>query len=401
MTSSHESYDVIVLGAGIAGLLIGAELSKQARVLVLEKESAVPRSKYWLTSAESLEVNPELRPCLDRICPSMDLIAHDLTLHRCAGAFPLWNTGKLVDRLARRICERGELRLGAKFHSYRHVANGVEVFAGPATVHGRLVIDCMGHASPIVAAKSLLEVKGYYLLLNAVVPLAREFPEIALYNLALASRPSFFEAFYTSDGHAHVAIIAPSRTPVFTRPLRDDLLFALNQSSYAENFVVDEKRLSLSRGVVPVGRMRTRALDRVVFFGEAGQTNPASSSTTLTRILLCHKGFASALAALLEADRLTARDLGGIGAKSMPAFSREFQLHLFDDILRWTSDGWRELVREMSVMPPQMLVDAIFADLRLRDVLTVPVLSAMFRNRCGHFFRNGVKACLTRAARRG
>lgn len=44
-----DSYDVIIIGAGPAGLLLSKELSKKYSVLVLEKNKVGDTNKNWLT----------------------------------------------------------------------------------------------------------------------------------------------------------------------------------------------------------------------------------------------------------------------------------------------------------------------------------------------------------------
>ena len=44
-----KSYDVIIIGAGLAGLSLGSELSKKHNVLVIEKGQIKKEHKTWTT----------------------------------------------------------------------------------------------------------------------------------------------------------------------------------------------------------------------------------------------------------------------------------------------------------------------------------------------------------------
>ena len=47
------NYDVIIIGAGLAGLSLGSELSKKHNVLIIEKDQIKKEHKTW-TSEEAI-----------------------------------------------------------------------------------------------------------------------------------------------------------------------------------------------------------------------------------------------------------------------------------------------------------------------------------------------------------
>ena len=44
-----KNYDVIIIGAGLAGLSLGSELSKKHNILVIEKSQIKKEHKTWTT----------------------------------------------------------------------------------------------------------------------------------------------------------------------------------------------------------------------------------------------------------------------------------------------------------------------------------------------------------------
>ena len=44
-----DNYDAIIIGAGIAGLSLGSELSKKHKVLIIEKNQIKKEHKTWTT----------------------------------------------------------------------------------------------------------------------------------------------------------------------------------------------------------------------------------------------------------------------------------------------------------------------------------------------------------------
>jgi len=131
-----------------------------------------------------------------------------------------------------------------------------------------------------VGAKNVATISGYYILHGCEVEVSRNVRPIALDNVVVNRNPAFFELFPTSKATAHAAIILPSRTYKPERSLQKEFFFILNRSHYAEQIRGEIVRGKKSYfGIVPVGRLHRPALDRIVFFGEAGQANPAASAT--------------------------------------------------------------------------------------------------------------------------
>src|SRR5207248_3197481 len=149
-------------------------------------------------------------------------------------------------------------------------------------------------------------------------------------------------------GTAHAAIILPSRKYKPDRSIKAELLFILRKSHYAEQVIWEpsEPRKNYF-GIVPVGHLHTPALDRIAFFGEAGQSNPAATATALTRMLLVYQDLAESIALCVKQDTLSRRDLTRSMPGSMTGMNRAFQEILFDSLLTFNSDDWRSLVHEM------------------------------------------------------
>ena len=145
--------DVLIAGGGIAGLLLASELSKEADVLLIERRSELPRNKYWLTNSGCLEGNEHLRLCIDAIYPSMDFIGYEGTTMSLDGEFPMWNTDALIDHLWNQAAEAGcHFHFGTNLFSMRYGDDYLEVNASRERIRCKLMVDCMGADSPLVAA---------------------------------------------------------------------------------------------------------------------------------------------------------------------------------------------------------------------------------------------------------
>jgi hypothetical protein len=166
----------------------------------------------------------------------------------------------------------------------------------------------------------------------------------------------------------------PSREHAPDRSLAAELAFILRDSHYAEHFRLDDPSAKQSYfGIIPVGRLLRPALDRMVFFGEAGQSNPATSATGLTRMLHTYRPLATAIGECLGSDRLERKDLVRTMPMTMTRMNRRFQESIFERLLSFNSDDFRRLVQDLNAYPSASVHAMIFADFGFRARQTAPL----------------------------
>jgi Lycopene cyclase protein len=345
-----DSCDVVVLGAGVSGLLIAGELAKRHSVVVLEKAERASITKYWLTDRGAVDANQWLASAIDTTYDEMAFTAYDGTSYAAHGDYVLWNSDQLLDLLGRSLASNAaSVVYGQQFYSLRSSQDNVTVHANAGAIRCRLLIDCMGHESPIIYAKNVISVAGFYLLYGATFPCTRRPPPVALHNVMLSNHPGYLEVFPTADGRVHMVLIVPTSTLRPVGDLRKDFEFIVAKSPYAEfiDSPASKERRFLG-GIVPVGKMRRLALDGVFFFGEAGQVNPAASATALTRMLYSYRDTAAHLSHCLSVGNLSARALAAQSRPAVGRFNQRLQRMLFRSILRWSSDDFRRVVEELT-----------------------------------------------------
>jgi len=358
------STDVVVAGGGVSGLLIASALGSESSVILLEQGETLPKNKYWLTDEKAVSTNPHLQTCIDRRYDYLDFVAYDGLKARIKGRYCLWDTDKLVDFLAQRATAAGaQILTGHRLYSFKHERDGILVHASSESIKCRLLIDCMGFGSPIVGAKDVATINGYYILHGCEVSTTAGVDPIGLDNVVIGRQPAFFELFPTSKGTAHAAIILPSRQHKPDRSIKAELSFILNKSHYRNQIRLEPSRAQRSYfGIVPVGRLKEPAQDRIVFFGEAGQTNPATSATGLSRMLHTYQELAQSLKACLRQDSLQRKQLLSAMPRYMTRMNRIFQETLFESLLRFDSDDFRRLVKDLRKYPDDVINDLIFGD---------------------------------------
>jgi len=391
---SMLSTDVVVAGGGVAGLLIASALSTKLSVVLLEQNDSLPRNKYWLTDALAAAEDADFSACVDQHYNLLDFVACDGLTATVKGSYCLWDTEKLVGLLSERLRKNGvRLLTGHQLYAFRHEKNHISVRANTQTIQAKLLVDCMGFGSPIVGAKNVAKITGYYILHGREVSIRGGIRPIALDNVIVNRNPTFFELFPTSKGTAHAAIILPSRRYKTDRSLPKELSFILTKSHYAEQ--IHDAALNGHKsyfGIVPVGRLHKPALDRIVFFGEAGQANPAASATGLTRMLRTYRELASGIEQCIRADQLNQRDLLRAIPSYMTRMNRIFQESLFESLLAFDSDRFRRLVQELSDYPDETVNELLFAEFNFRSPNAVRLALDAVRRPQGIIGRNVIKS---------
>jgi flavin-dependent dehydrogenase len=366
--------DVVVAGGGVSGLLIASALAPHCSLILLEQAASLPRNKYWLTDELAVEKNPSLEPCVDRRYRFMDFVAYDGLRTRVQGKYCLWDTNKLVNYLAGQVTSLGgRVMTGHRLYSISPQTKAIDVRANSELIRARLLIDCMGFGSPLVGAKNLSVIAGYYILYGQEVGLTQDTEPIALDNVIIDRRPAFFELFPTSKNTAHAGIILPARNHRPDRPLKSELNFILQKSHYRDLVKWDPKETRDGGyfGIIPVGSMRHPALDRILFFGEAGQANPAASATGFSRMLHTYRELAQSLIACILNDNLQRRQLLRAIPQYMSTMNRVFQESLFHSLLSYDSDDFRRLVEDLSKYPSPVVNDLIFGSFRFGPIETL------------------------------
>src|SRR4029077_7529824 len=224
----------------------------------------------------------------------------------------------------------------------------------------RLLIDCMGYSSPIVNAANAVNILGYQHLYGRVMNLTKPISPIAADNVIVSGRPSFLEVFPKSDGTANVVLIAPAQGIGSLANLKSDFNFIVRNTHYSDVLSPGYVGEAL-HGIVPIGKVRNRALERILFYGEAGQVHPAASCTCLNKLLLGYKKTASILKQRIDSGRLSANDLKDVVPRAS-GFAQAFHRNLFKQLSQLTSHQAVSFVELAQCLDQKSVDDLIFGE---------------------------------------
>jgi len=249
----------------------------------------------------------------------------------------------------------------------------------------------MGYTSPIASSKNLLRIKGFYHLNGYEVRLKKEIAPIGLQNMFLSSSPNYLEIFPHKDKLASIVLITPLKN-YNNMIITNELEFIINSSPYKHYF---ERSIpnQMYRGLVPIGILKKNLYGRILFFGEAGQMNPASSSTTLTKLLKIFKQYSNDISEWIRTDNSDTKTLTFLPA--INRFNQIFQINLFDEILDFNSDRFLNLIQEMQNFDDSLINDMIFGELDFSDLVKRRSLLTFFSNKTNILRKSLLKTLLS------
>lgn len=365
--SENNNFEVIIGGGGVSGLLLASELSKYYKVLVIESKDRLQTNKFWVTLKTCLDSNPHLNEAKDFHFKQMEFSDSSRNTHKLDGDYLLWDTHKLLNILEEIIIKNGSaVSFSQRFSGYKLSKDSIEIYANHFSYRAKLFIDCMGYNSPLIFSKDVIRLKGYYLLYGAKLKLKDNITPVCLSNVILHKNPKYFELFPTSHGEAYAVLISPTNKITTYKELAEDFTYLVTKSIYSKS-VEAESIKSKIFGTVPVGLINKKALNRIFFFGESAQSNPAATGACLTRLLLKYKNVTDFLVEKIKNDDLNEHSLSASPAV-LDDFNRKLQLNVFEDILSSNSDRYSKFINTISNLDNELVNRFIFGELSSSEI---------------------------------
>jgi flavin-dependent dehydrogenase len=371
--------DIVILGGGISGLLLAAELSKSNRVIVIEKNAKKEQqNKYWVTPSGISA--PPLGHFIDRQYRYMDFISYDGAHRRVFGDFTLWNGDDVTSHLYTVAKSNGCVFLfNHHFFAFRRVRGRVVVLCEDKEIECALIVDCMGWQSPFALAFSLAKLRGYYFVVGMEVEMVEELEPTCLHNIKLSEDARYIEVFPRSNGCAFISLISPLANLNMRSEISREFHFILAHTPYKSKIRTLPETRSLF-GIVPVGAIKKQAIDNVYLFGEAGYTHPAATGACLTPLLKALPAVSANLTRCVAENTLREVELSSISG-GLTALNKKFQLNLYNEVLSWSSTNFSDVIKKLDDVDDEMITRVLFGDIDIASALTARNILSLVKNR--------------------
>jgi flavin-dependent dehydrogenase len=372
------NYDVIIIGAGPAGLYFAKELGKEFKVLVVEKKKNICHNKFWVSWKENVLRN-NISDCVRYIAPKGHFRYHKNPDIKFTDAF-CWiiNPQKVMSKWLKEMPKKVSFLFKTEFIGYKIKGEKVRVITNKKSFDSKLLIDASGFESKIARKKRNIierlicsnyaaEVEGLNLGKEAIV----------LGILYHRHPPVFYEYFPLKKNRAILEICVYSQKAIETQVLKKDFAlhlkrlqrFNLWNAKKKDNKIVRVKPLKYLGGYLPLNKIKSRAFDRVLLVGDAGSWPPRLSGGGFNAILSHGRAGADKLVKLIKFDQLDKESLNGvIEISALEKKNREIQDILAYFICRASACQLKRLFKVLQNLPGGIVSNFIRLEMTDRQI---------------------------------
>ena len=371
-----EIFDIVIAGGGPAGMSAAAELSKDFKVLVIEKKKPGTTQSTWYSYADRAK-KYELE---DAVAVRTNYIKFTAptTEHFMKDNCVIFDHNKVLEIWMERAKSKGAVIRQEAFVDYEKNENGVKVNTNLGAYQADLLIDSMGINSPIVQKNKLIKRKDAWVIYGAKMTGVEFENPFQLEYLPL-----------NDEENTYIGIHPHSETETNIYAFKGQKNTIGNPDELKEKFdkVIAEiqpnaKRLQTLRGTIVSGTLKKYALDNVIFFGSSGMLNPDGCGMGFNQILMKHQIFAQGIKEVMNTKALDQKSLQKVANSLKDQETINFQkiigafsLYFIRSAGKW--DGgvkWLNAMGEDSKywMRNEMTMDWIkSANLRLNRVIPI------------------------------
>ena len=304
-----EQFDVIIAGAGPAGLTAAVELGSEFKVLLLEKQKPGTTNATWYSYADRAKeygLDEAVAVRTDYIKFTSPTETH-LMRDDCV----IFDHHKVLEIWLERARKNGVDIRQEEFLDYKNAPEGVEIQTNKGNYFAPLLIDAMGIQSKIVQKNDLIKRKDAWVIYGA-----------RMKNVEFEN-PTQLEYYpLNDDANTYVGIHPISDTET------NFYLFKGEKNTLGEPEELKEKfeevlkktqpnaeKLETLAGTIVSGSLKKYALDHVIFFGSSGMLNPDGCGMGFNEILKKHRIFAEAISKVMRSHRLNQKSLEKVAEK--------------------------------------------------------------------------------------
>ncbi len=363
--------EILIIGAGPAGLLAASYLAERHRVALIERGILGKTTKYWVTTERRLR-NHGLKHCQLNRASSIVVGTYLGGQVRAQGDLAVVNDELLLQELVER-CRHRNVLLSEKCSllNLAWTQDRVRAQTTQEDFNARLVVDATGASSPIAITFRLHRLDGFFTVFGAHLrPIKLHSQDVVLaYANVLGDPPPILEVIPTGEGSAYCSVFTYSKRLTVPSALestfRDQCLNnPFFQATQETEFIKGKA------GVIQIGRRRRRQLPGVISLGEAGLIQPPLLGTAFNEIL----EYSKCICAHISRTLAQSSGLPERADFRYPVLKRtqdRLQLVLARLLLRGNVEAFDWLVRFMGELPQELVFKLCSNELRWKELVSI------------------------------
>ena len=269
-------YDIIIAGAGPAGLMLASDLSKDFDVLVLEKGKAGTTSRAWYTFEDRIKENKLWEAVVAKPSYLTFWMDEDSNI-TYKDKHALINENKVLEIFKERAESDGCLvRSFAPVSDFKYKDERIVVKTNKGYFEGNLLIDCMGTTSPIVLKRNLQNNYNIWVVYGTRMKETKfeNKDTIRFYKMNKKYQPKqdksnyMFGVYPKSKSTGDVYLFR-----YYDKIKRPEILKDIFNKSVKDICPIHRSN-GILKGWIYNGELKKYSLDRVLFAGDAGALTP-------------------------------------------------------------------------------------------------------------------------------
>lgn len=339
-----EEYDIIIAGAGPAGLSLAKELSPHFKTLVLDKEKIGHSYHTWYSYKDRIK-KYNLQNTVLHECKQIEfrtIYNHHYMKDNCV----------IIDKdkILKKWLEQSSADVKKeKFFKYHNKKDHVSVSTNKGDYSAQLFIDTMGAFSPIIRSKNLIKHSLTWTCFGYTLTNIQPPPHIQF--LPLNDKHNTYQMIYpTGHNSAHLVIF---RNVDHNQDPRTILSHTFKR--VLKKYYPQAKKQNLLYGNIPGGDLKNYALDRVFFWGDAGMYTPSAAGMGFNECLKEHKMVAKEIKSNLEKEQTSKKELNHLAHKVRKDIALNFQEIIAKiGFYNNTQKGWSQGVAWLNELGPPL-----------------------------------------------
>ena len=301
-----ETYDIIIAGAGPAGLTAAVELSRKFKILVIERREPGTTSSTWYSYADRTkryDIDDAVAFRTDHI-----MFTSPSQSHKMVDDCVILDHNKVLRLWIERATKNGAVIRQESFRDYEYKDDGVVVKTNKGTYFARLLIDAMGSGSKILQQHDLIKRKDAWVIYGGLIRHPKMEKPYELEYYPLNDPENTYVGIHPLNDTETNIYVFQGRSNTMGNPA--ELVGKFKE--VIKDIQPNGEKIQNLGGTIVSGSLKKYALRNIIFFGASGMLNPDGCGMGFNEILKQHRTFAKEITKAMENNTLDEKTLSQV-----------------------------------------------------------------------------------------